>query len=382
MNSRTTKLPIVLGVASVVGAGAIVFFGLLPRMERHRALARTQTEREGPRIVRVTKVLPGPSTSDLVLPGNTVPRETTQVFPRSTGYVRKNHVDIGDRVKTGQLLAEIDAPETDQDVRLATARLEEAQANIHIADRNAQRNGELAEAGVVSKQQADDLRAQANSASAALKTRQAELSRLGTLRGYQRVLAPFDGIVTKRNMDRGALVGPAGAGGLPLFEIAAIDTLRVYVDAPQTLAPNVTVGLDAEVYPPDAPTRVMKGKVVRTAGVLDATTRTLRVEVNVPGGGAVLPGAFAYVKFRVPTPTPPPLLPASALVVRKDGTLAARVENDHVRLVRLQLGRDLGKQLEVLSGLVPGDVVVANPTDDLADGSEVRVAPELRDGGT
>jgi membrane fusion protein, multidrug efflux system len=381
MSKSSSKVPMIVGALGIVGIGAIVFFGLVPKVNRQRALARTQVEREGPRPVRVAKVIAAPSKGEIVLPGTATPRESTLLYPRSIGFVRRNYVDVGDIVKAGQQLADINAPETDEDVRLAVARLEEAEANIHIADRNAARNGDLADAGVVSKQQADDLRAQANSASAAVKTRKAELSRLGTLRGYQRIIAPFDGVVTERNMDRGALVGSASGGGPALFEVAAVDLLRIFVDVPQTIAADVKPGLEAIVYAPNAPTQTAKGSVVRMSGVLEPTTRTMHVEVNIPGGGPILPGSFVYVRLTVPRANAGALIPASTLIVRKEGTLVARASEGHVKLVPVQLGRDLGKQIEILSGVSIGESLVVNPADDLAEGAAIQVVEEPHDGG-
>jgi RND family efflux transporter MFP subunit len=285
---------------------------------------------------------------------------------------------VGDHVKSGQVLAEVDAPETSEEVRLAQARLEEANANVGLAQGTAARAIKLAEVGVFSLQQVDDTRALANSAIASVATRRAELQRLQVIRGYQQIVAPFDGIVTRRGTDPGALVGAAGAGGLALFEVAEVDMLRVFVDVPDAYASDVKPGVSAEVFLPRDPSQKVTGKVARTSGVLEQATRTLRVEIHVPGNGAVLPGAFVYVRLSIPRARPSPVIAASALIVRKEGTLAAQVQSGHVALVRVTLGRDFGKDLEVLDGLEVGDDVVVNPPDELETGQQVEVvAPAL-----
>jgi RND family efflux transporter MFP subunit len=281
-------------------------------------------------------------------------------------------VDVGDPVKAGQLLAEIDSPETEEDLRLARVRLSEASANVGIVQRTAQRNENLVGAGVVSQQQADDATAQANSAVAALKTREAELQRVSALHGYQRVVAPFDGVVTRRGYDRGMLVGTASAGGSALFEVAQVDQLRVFVEVPQYLAREVTAGIAAVVYAPAEPQRTARGVVARTSGVLDQATRTLHTEVHIPGDGTVLPGAFVYVRFVLTRSAAPLIVPANTLLVRKEGTLLARVVEGRIALTPVRIGRDLGKDLELLDGIKLGELVVINPQDDLSDGQPVR----------
>ncbi len=350
---------------------AVYHFSIAPRLALRESVARAQAEKAAPRTVRVAVVGRGQAKSTIQLPATVAPKETTQLYARAAGYLRRNLVDVGDAVKAGQLLAEIDAPETAEDRRLAAAQLEEARENLTIVQGTASRNEKLAGAGVVAQQAADDARAKANSAQAALKTKQAEVQRLGALFAYQRVTAPFDGIITRRGADRGALVSAGSAGGVPLFEISQVQVLRVLVDVPQWLARDVKTGLSAEVFAPSAPNQVAVGKVARSSGVLDMATRTLRAEVEVQGDGKLLPGAFVYTRFTVERSEAPMLIPASALVVRKEGTMVAKVIGGKVQLAPIELGRDLGKELEVLRGVALGDKVVMNPMDDLADGMPV-----------
>jgi RND family efflux transporter MFP subunit len=357
-----------------IALGAAVVVGVVPRIKQREALAKVEKELAAPRLVRTATVRPGDARADLVLPGTSAPFRSSVLYAKSSGFVRRNLVDVGDLVKTGQVLAEIDAPETAEEIRLAQARLDEAQANVGLAQGTADRANKLVGAGVVSQQQGDDTRAQANSAVASVATRKAELQRLLVIRGYQQIVAPFDGVVTRRGTDPGALVGAPGASGsLALFEVADVQMLRVFVDVPDAYASDVKPGVEAQVFSPRAPAQKVIGKVARTSGVLEQATRTLRAEVHVRGEGAVLPGAFVYVRLSIPRAKPAPVVAASALIVRKEGTLVAKVEGGRLTLVPILLGRDFGKEMEALDGIAAGDEVVVNASDELETGQQVEV---------
>lgn len=345
-------------------------------------MAKVENDLAAPRRARTAPVRPGDARTDLVLPGTSAPFRSSVLYAKSSGFVRKNLVDVGDRVKAGQVLAEIDAPETAEEIRLAQARLDEAQANVGLAQGTADRANKLVGAGVVSQQQGDDTRAQANSAVASVATRKAELQRLVVLRGYQQIVAPFDGIVTRRGTDPGALVGAAGsAGGQALFEIADVQMLRVFVDVPDAYASDVKPDIEAQVFSPRAPAQKVIGKVARTSGVLEQATRTLRAEIHVRGEGAVLPGAFVYVRLAIPRAKPAPIVAASALIVRKEGTLVAKLDKGRLTVTPVMLGRDFGKEMEVLDGLAIGDEVVVNASDELETGQQVEVVPQAKPEG-
>ena len=365
---------VIWGAVALIVAGGAIAIGVVPRLRQRDSLDHTQAEVQAPRLVRVTTVKQSSVDTEVSLPGTSSPFQSTMLYAKSPGYLRRNLVDVGDPVKAGQLLAEIDSPETEEDVRLARVRLDEAAANVGLVKRNAQRNGQLVGVGVVSQQQADDSTALANSAVASLRTRQAELQRMSAIHGYQRVIAPFDGVVTRRNFDRGMLVGTATGGSAALFEVAQVDQLRVFVDVPQYLAREVKPGLAAVVFTPSDPQRQAKGVVARTSGVLDQTTRTLHTEVHIAGDGTVLPGAFVYVRFVVTRAAAPLLVPANALLVRKEGTLLARVVEGKIALTPVKISRDLGKDIELINGIKLGEVVVINPPDDLSEGLPVRLA--------
>lgn len=373
------KLIVFALLAAAVVAGGIGF-GILPRLKAHAALDVAASDRSGPKVVRVAPVSAGAPNADITLPGTTLPFRSTTLFAKSNGFLRRNRAEVGDHVKAGAVLAEIDAPETDQDILLARARLDESLANVTIVKQTAERNRGLAAQGVVSQQTADDTRALANSAQATVKAREADLMRLRALRGYQDVVAPFDGVVTKRNIDPGALVGPAGAGSVAIFEVAQVEPLRIFLDVPQSLAAGIVAGLDAKVSLPSAG-KSANGKVVRTSTVLDQAMRTLKTEVQLPESGSILPGAFVYVKISVPRTDPPMLITANSLIVRKEGTLVARVEGNHVKLVNVTIVRDLGKDLEITGAVKPGEPLVVNPTDDLVETTTISVAEEKRDAG-
>ncbi len=365
---------VIWGAVALIAVGSAVAAGVVPRLHQRTNLDHTQAEVLAPRLVRVTAVKSSAKNAEVTLPGTSAPYQSTFLYAKAAGFLRRNLVDVGDTVKAGQLLAEIDSPETEEDMRLAQVRLDEAAANVGLVQRTAQRNGQLVGVGVVSQQQLEDSTALANSAVAALRTRKAELQRMSALHGYQRVVAPFDGVVTRRNVDRGMLVGTANGGSAALFEVAQVDQLRVFVDVPQYLAREVKPGLEAVVFAPSDPQRKAKGVVARTSGVLDQTTRTLHTEVHIVGDGTVLPGAFVYVRFVVTRAAAPLLVPANALLVRKEGTQLARVIDGKIAMTPVKISRDLGKDIELIDGIKLGETVVLNPPDDLSDGLPVRLA--------
>ncbi len=323
----------------------------------------------------VAAVRRGEPRSELVLPGTALPAQSTVIYARLDGFVHQLHADLGDSVRENRLLALLQAPELEADLARARARLVELERNLQLSHASADRHARLAESGISSQEAADEARARANSAEASLDASRAEVSRLGSLYAYRRVTAPFDGVITRRTVDRGALVKSTSTA---LFEIAETATLKVFVDVPQTLAPDVRPGLVARVFAPEAPERIVEGKVVRTSRSLDPATRTLRTEIHLPGSGPLLAGSFVRVRLQVQRSNAPLLIPAVALVTRKEGPRAMVVAaGGRVQQRTLIVGRDMGVDVEVLGGLQDGDKVVLSPPDELADGATVE-ASEVR----
>lgn len=376
------------------------FTGYLPRHRREEVLAAesSETSQTLP-IVTVTKVTRSDKQTELVLPGNIQAVTEGPVLARASGYIKKRYVDIGDRVKEGQVLAEIEAPELDQmilqaraaldqtnsAVEQAQASLEQGRSNENLAKVTATRWENLQKRGVVSKQENDTYQAQyaaqqsnvqaldkaVSSARSNVGAAKANLDRLIQLKSYQTVRAPFTGVITVRNVDTGALVTDSST---LLFRIAQTDFLRTYLNLPQTDADSVHPGQTATLTVPELPGRKFIGKIARTANALDPATRTLLTEVQVSNSaGVLMPGMYAQVDLSVPRKNPPLLIPGDTLVVRSDGPQVAVVAPDGtVHFTLVQLGRDYGDRLEVLSGLEAGQQIVVNASDVVREGGKVK----------
>ncbi|MCX6628035.1 MAG: efflux RND transporter periplasmic adaptor subunit [Candidatus Solibacter sp.] len=406
-NRRPSTLTLVLIALLLVALIAVGFFvGYLPRQRREAVLAAESRESGSTlAVVNVAKVTRSDVNSQLVLPGNIQAVTEAPILARATGYIRKRYVDIGDRVKAGQVVAEVEAPELDQQilqaravidqvkssVQQADAAIQQGRANENLARLTAGRMSNLLNRGVISKQDNDNAQAQyaaqqANvqvlqQAAAAMRSSvvaaEANLARLNQVKTYQTVRAPFDGVITLRNVDSGALVNE---GSTLLFRIAQTGALRTYVNLPQSEAESVKVGQRANISIAELPGRKFAGVVTRTSNALDPTTRTLLTEVQVQNGDAALmPGMFAQVDFTITHKNPLLLIPGDTLVVRSDGPQVAVVRPDStIHFTRIQLGRDYGDRLEVLSGLEEGQRLAVNPSDEVREGAKVNAvaAPE------
>jgi RND family efflux transporter MFP subunit len=372
-----TLWPWVLGLG-LVGLLVLLALGAWPRVARSaRVEAQHQQALLPPKVV-VAKAARGPLSTEVTLPGSVAPLQSTVVSSRSAGFVRKYTVDLGDRVKAGQVLAEIETPEVDEDVKRARARLDEAQKNEALSRTIAERAERLAKEGVSSQQVSEESKSRSNSARASVDSAQAELDRLSALRGFARAIAPFDGVVTRRSVEVGTLVT---AGVTPLFELAEVATLKVTVEVPQSSAPFVKEGTTAQVFLPAAPQKIWPATVRRTAKALDAASRSLRVELLMQNDGGLLSGSYVQVRFKLERPEAPLLIPAAALAVRADGLKVWVAKDGEVAPRPILLGRDLGKELEVVQGLSEGEQVVLNPTDALEAGGKVEaveVAPRAK----
>jgi RND family efflux transporter MFP subunit len=371
------------GQLRVFRRAAFVAFGILllltaigvyVRMQA-RAELRADTAQLAVVTVNVTQPIPGGRGAALVLPGDVQARADAAVYARTSGYLKRRLVDIGQSVRAGQLLAEIDSPEIDAQLRQAEADRANAAVAEQLARETAVRWQELYTRGVVSKQDADDRNADAAAKHAALDAAQANLVRLQELVSFKRVVAPFAGIVTARSTDVGALIN-AGAAGVELFHIADTRRLRVQVRVPEADAAAVQVGTRAELRLRDRPDRPHEATVTRTAGAIDVVTRTLLVELDVDNAaGEVLPGAYATVSLALGGQGTALRLPAAALQFRAEGVRVATLGSDgRIAFRKITLGRDLGLEVEVLSGLGAEDRVVLDPPDALGEGELVRVA--------
>ena len=284
-------------------------------------------------------------------------------------------MDIGARVQAGQLLAEIETPEVDDQLQQARAELSSAQANYQIAAKTATRWNELAQTGNVSKQDADQANSTMQARQAAVDSARFNVARLEKLQAFKRVYAPFSGVITARNVDAGALIGTGGGENRALFRIAHSDRLRVFIQVPQTYSRDVVPGVEADLSLPEFPDRRFPAKLTRTTQAIDPATRSMRAEVDVDNAkGDLLPGAYAQVHLKLQASQPALVLPVNTLLFRGDGTQVGVVGPDQRVLLRtVELGRDFGTEVEVISGLQPGDAVILNPSDSIVTGTPVRV---------
>jgi RND family efflux transporter MFP subunit len=360
------------GFVALVIALSLAAWGVYSRVSERATLA-TDTVQLAIPTVRTIKPLPGPSADQLVLPGSVQAYYEAMIFARTNGYLRNWYTDIGARVKKGQLLAQIDTPEVDQQLRQARADFSLAQANFKLAHTTNQRWQGLLVTDAVSRQSADATASDASAKEAALAAAAANVARLSDLESFKRVVAPFDGVVTARNTDIGALIN-AGQGSA-LFRVADTSKLRVYVLVPQLYAADTTQGLKADVTFPERPGKIYTAQVERTADALDPISRTLQVELLVDNSSAGLfPGAYAQVHFKLPHGAGSLRVPANTVLFRSTDLQVAVVGAGHrVILKNITTGRDFGTSLEVLSGLAPGDDIVVDPSDSIETGTQVRV---------
>jgi RND family efflux transporter MFP subunit len=349
---------------------------------RHRAAAALSQQTESDEILAVATARPQPngSTSELVLPGNLQANYEAPIYARTSGYLRRWYVDIGAKVHKGQILGDIEAPEVDQQLRQAEANLSVAQANQKIADLTAERWRRLRATDSVSRQEADQKVSAAQASDAQVQAARANVSRLRELSGFERVAAPYAGVITARNTDIGQLISSGSGSGAALFRIADVSRLRLYVRVPQEDAADMRQGLTAELHMPDRPDVTYDASVAATTHAIDPTTRTLMVELLVDNTkGELLPGAYAEVHFQLPPSDTGHsfLLPANVLLFRGDGLHVATVDaQGHVALKQVTIGRDYGGKVEIVSGLSGNDQIILSPPDSLVDGTVVRVVKQ------
>jgi len=368
-----------LGRAALFAGIVAVIILVWAGVSAHHASAKLKEATEAQAVVNVATTKPAPQSqlAELVLPGNIQANYEAPIYARTSGYLKRWLVDIGTPVKAGQLLGEIEAPEVDQQLRQAEADLATAEANQKIADLTAQRWRDLRASDSVSKQEADEKIASAASGDAQMQAARANVQRLRELSGFEKIVAPFDGVVTARNTDIGQLIAAGENTGPALFRVADMRRLRLYVSVPQTYAASMKPGLTAELIFPDRPGKTYSATLDSTSNAIDASTRTLLAQLVIDNkNGELLPGAYAEVHFKLPPGegSASYKLPANVLLFRSDGLHVGTVDaNNHVVLKPVEVGRDYGSDIEILHGLNADDNVILAPPDSLADGVTVRV---------
>jgi RND family efflux transporter MFP subunit len=371
-----------IGLATyvILAAVAVIFVIVIAVgfISRKKAEADLKQVTATASIATVNVVYPkaGAPTDEIVLPGSTQAFTDAPIFARTNGYVKSWHVDIGTRVKKGQLLAEIETPEVDQQLQQARADLKTAQANLRQAEITADRWEALWKTDSVSKQETDVAVSAFHAMKATVDSNMSNVRRLEELQGFEKIYAPFDGVITARNTDIGALIN-SGASTTPtqeLFHLAAINTLRVFVNVPQLYSQAVRPGATASLTLDEFPGKSFSGTIARNSNSIDPASRTLLVEVDVDNrNGTLLPGAYVRVHLKLPQSVNSVTIPANTLLFRSEGLRVGVVRNGRAELVPLTIGRDYGSSVEVLSGLQPTDAVIVNPSDSLISGTTVQV---------
>jgi RND family efflux transporter MFP subunit len=369
-----------LGAVALCLAG-VVFLGIRSRVGAESRL-KSATDQAATPVVQVIYPQPGAPTQEIVLPGSTQAFTDTPIYARTNGYLKRWYFDIGARVKQGQLLAEIETPEVDQQLDQARADFETAESNLQLAKTTADRWQFLVKSGSVSKQETDQAVSNLAGMKAAADASAANVRRLEQLQSFERIYAPFDGVITQRNTDVGDLID-AGASAQPqqLFHMAAIHDLRVYVPVPEVYAPAARVGASAGLTLDEYPGETFQGKLARTSDSIDASSRTLLVEVDVENPtGKLLPGAYVFVHLKVPVEARSVTVPSSALLFRREGLQVGLVRNGQAELVPVKIGRDYGGTVEIVSGLQASDRVILDPADSLVSGTPVEVSQQSAQG--
>ena len=375
---------IVLVVVLLIVAAVLAVFGIAKRKHANAELTNYTNEVAAP-PVSLTKPVFERNATEIVLPGNIQAYTLAPIYARTAGYVKAWYHDIGSHVRKGELLAVIETPELDQQLAQAKADLATAQSNAALAKLTATRYRDLIQQNAVSQQDTDNAIAQLEARNTQVTSAEANVRRIEQLQSFERIVAPFDGVITARNLDVGQLVSSAGSTTTPgagnitsskaVFDISAIQTLRVFINVPQVYAPDAKNGVTATLIVPQYPGRIFHGKLVRSSDAMDPATRTLLAEIDVDNhSGELLPGSYTEVHLNVANPAPALIIPISALIYEPDGLHVAIVDaTQHAHIVRVTPGRDSGSTMEILGGLDANQSVISNPPDSLTDGEQVRV---------
>src|SRR5438876_1628354 len=374
VKKRPRKTWVVLTIALIVVATLLVS-GIWSRVKARNTLNQETARAALPSVSVVSPKQTAPA-EEIILPGNVEPYISSPIYSRTNGYLKKWYVDIGARVKQGQLLAVIDTPEVDQQLQQSLSNLNTAKANLALAQITRNRYQGLLRSNAVSQQDVDNAVGTYNANEAIVQANQANVKQLEALQSFEKIYAPFDGIVTARNTDIGDLINAGSGGGTKtdLFHIAQPGKLRVYVNVPQEYSQGIKAGMTADLSLAEFPDRKFQGKLVRTASAINVTTRTLLVEIEVDNfSGTLLTGSYAEVHLKIPTQASTLVLPVNALLFRTEGLRVGVVKDGKVVLTAVTPGRDFGNQIEVVSGLKPDDQVIINPPDSIVSGQQVQV---------
>jgi RND family efflux transporter MFP subunit len=365
-----------LGVAlALILVTALLISGIWSRVSARKTLNAETAQLAIPAVSVVSPKQTMPA-EEIILPGNVQPFITSPIYARTNGYLRKWNVDIGAHVKKGQLLAVIETPEVDQQLQQSLSNLNTAKANLALAETTKNRYQGMIRSNAVSQQDVDNAVGTYNANKAIVEANQANVKQLQALQSFEKIYAPFDGVVTARNTDIGDLINSGNAGGVKtdLFHISQPGTLRVYVNVPEEYSQGVKVGMTADLTLAEFPGRKFQGKLVRTAEAINMTTRTLLIEIEMKNpAGELLTGSYAEVHLKVPTQTSTLLLPVNTLIFRSEGLRVGIVKDGKVALSAVTPGRDSGNQIEIVSGLKADDQVIINPPDSITSGQQVQI---------
>jgi RND family efflux transporter MFP subunit len=374
----------ITGVALILLFGGVLAYGIIGRM-RASATLRTETDNLAIPVVSVVTPQRSAPTQEITLPGNVQPFITSPIFSRTNGYLKAWHFDIGAHVKKGQLLAEIETPEVDQQLQQSRSNLATAEANLKLAEITKNRYQDLLKTNAVSVQDVDNAVGTFNANKAIVEANQANVKQLETLQSFEKIYAPFDGTITARNTDIGDLInsGSNGNAKTDLFHISQPGVLRVYVNIPEEYSQLAKPGLTAALTLAEFPGKTFSGKLVRTADSINNVTRTLLSEVDVNNPtGQLLSGSFAEVHFKLPAEVSTFIIPVDTLLFRAEGLRVAVVKNGKADLVPVMPGHDFGETIEIVSGLKGDEAIIVSPPDSIVAGEQVQIAQQAAAKGT
>jgi RND family efflux transporter MFP subunit len=372
---KRSRKPWIVGGIALIAFATVFGWGVWSRVRARTVLSSetAQVARQAMSVVSPKRTAPA---QEIILPGNVQPFIASPIFSRTNGYLKKWYVDIGARVTQGQLLAVIETPEVDQQLQQSISNLNTAKANLALADTTRKRYEGLLQDNAVSQQDVDNAVGTYNANKATVEANQANVRQLQALQSFEKIYAPFNGVVTARNIDIGDLINSGSSGGVKtdLFHISQPGTLRVYVNVPEEYSQGVRAGMTADLSLAEFPGRKFQGKLVRTADAINMTTRTLLIEIDVDNpAGTLLTGSYAEVHLAVPAQASTFLLPVNTLIFRSEGLRVGIVKDGKVVLSAVTPGHDFGNEIEIVAGLKADDQVVINPPDSIVSGQAVEI---------